>query len=51
MRALPSTPPAAADMRAQTALDALEAARWSRGARLEGPVAHTDAGSQFTSIR
>ena len=31
--------------------DALEMARWSRGTRLEGLVAHSDAGSQFTSIR
>lgn len=41
----------AANMRTQMVLDALEMARWSRGARLEGLVAHTDAGSQFTSIR
>ena len=26
-------------------------ARWSRGTRLEGLVAHSDAGSQYTSIR
>lgn len=26
-------------------------ARWNRGARLEGLVAHADAGSQFTSLR
>jgi putative transposase len=32
-------------------LDALEMARWSRGTRLEGLVAHSDAGSQYTSIR
>ena len=41
----------ASHMRTQMVLDALEMARWSRGARLEGLVAHTDAGSQFTSIR
>lgn len=41
----------AGHMRTQMVLDALEMARWSRGARLEGLVAHTDAGSQFTSIR
>lgn len=38
-------------MRTQIVLDALEMARWARGTRLEGLVAHTDAGSQFTSIR
>ena len=38
-------------MRTQMVLDALEMARWARGTRLEGLVAHTDAGSQFTSIR
>ena len=38
-------------MRTQTVLDALEMARWSRGARLEGLITHADAGSQFTSIR
>jgi putative transposase len=32
-------------------LDALEMARWARGTRLEGLVSHTDAGSQFTSVR
>jgi transposase InsO family protein len=32
-------------------LDALEKARWSRGTTLEGLVCHSDAGSQFTSIR
>lgn len=32
-------------------LDALEMARWTRGTRLEGLVAHSDAGSQFTSVR
>ena len=41
----------AANMRTEMVLDALEMARWSRGARLEGLVAHSDAGSQFTSIR
>jgi putative transposase len=38
-------------MRTQMVLDALEMARWSRGTRLEGLVAHSDAGSQYTSIR
>jgi putative transposase len=41
----------AANMRTEMVLDALEMARWSRGTRLEGLVAHSDAGSQFTSIR
>ena len=41
----------ASTMRTEMVLDALEMARWSRGARLEGLVAHSDAGSQFTSIR
>ena len=41
----------AGHMATQMVLDALEMARWSRGARLEGLVAHTDAGSQFTSLR
>jgi len=41
----------ASTMRTEMVLDALEMARWSRGTRLEGLVAHSDAGSQFTSIR
>ena len=41
----------AGHMATQMVLDALEMARWQRGARLEGLVAHTDAGSQFTSLR
>ena len=41
----------AANMRTAMVLDALEMARWSRGTRLEGLVAHSDAGSQYTSIR
>lgn len=41
----------AGHMRTQMVLDALEMARWSRGTRLEGLVCHSDAGSQFTSIR
>ena len=32
-------------------LDALEMARWSRGTQLEGLRCHSDAGSQFTSVR
>ena len=38
-------------MRTEMVLDALEMARWSRGTRLEGLVAHSDARSQYTSIR
>ena len=41
----------AANKAAQMVRDALEMARWARGARLEGLIAHADAGSQFTSIR
>jgi putative transposase len=41
----------AAHMRTAMVLDALEMTRWARGTRLEGLVAHSDAGSQFTSIR
>lgn len=41
----------AATMRTETVLDALEMARWARGTRLEGLVTHSDAGSQFTSVR
>ena len=41
----------AAHMRTEMVLDALEMARWSRGTRLEGLRCHSDAGSQFTSIR
>jgi len=32
-------------------LDAIERARWSRGTPLAGLRCHSDAGSQFTSIR
>ena len=41
----------ATNMRTDMVLDSLEMARWSRGTRLEGLVCHSDAGSQFTSIR
>ena len=41
----------ASNMRTEMVLDALEMARSSRGNRLEGLVAHSDAGSQYTSIR
>lgn len=38
-------------MRTGMVLDALEMARTARGTRLEGLVTHSDAGSQYTSIR
>jgi len=41
----------AAHMRTDMVLDALEMARWSRGTLLEGLRCHSDAGSQFTSVR
>jgi putative transposase len=42
----------AANMRTDMVLDALEMARRSRGSRrLVGLVAHSDAGSQYTSVR
>ncbi len=42
----------AANMKTDMVLDALEMARLSRGAkRLVGLVTHSDAGSQFTSVR
>jgi putative transposase len=41
----------AAHMRTDMVLDALEMARWSRGTQLEGLRCHSDAGSQFTSVR
>ncbi len=42
----------AANMRTEMVLDALEMARRSRGSRrLVGLVTHSDAGSQFTSVR
>ncbi len=41
----------ATHMRTNMVLDALEMARWARGTRLEGLVTHSDAGSQFTSVR
>ena len=42
----------ASNMRTEMVLDALEMARRSRGnQRLVGLVAHSDAGSQFTSVR
>ncbi len=41
----------ASNMRTETVLDAIEMARWSRGTRLLGLRCHSDAGSQFTSLR
>ena len=41
----------AGHMRTDMVLDALEMARWQRGTHLEGLIAHSDAGSQFTSLR
>lgn len=42
---------AATTLHTTTVLDALEMARWARGTRLEGLIAHSDAGSQFTGLR
>lgn len=41
----------ASHMRTQMVLDAVEMARWSRGTQLTGLRCHSDAGSQFTSVR
>jgi putative transposase len=41
----------ASHMRTSMVLDAIEMARWSRGNTLPGLTCHSDAGSQFTSIR
>jgi putative transposase len=41
----------ASHMRTTMVLDALEMARWSRGIHLDGLRCHSDAGSQFTSVR
>jgi putative transposase len=41
----------ASHMRTTMVLDAIEMARWSRGNMLGGLRCHSDAGSQFTSIR
>ncbi len=38
-------------MRTSMVLDALEMARWSRRTTLQDLICHSDAGSQFTSIR
>jgi len=41
----------ASHMRTAMVLDAIEMARWSRGTQLAGLRCHSDAGSQFTSVR
>ncbi len=41
----------ASHMRTTVVLDTIEMARWSRGKMLAGLRCHSDAGSQFTSIR
>ena len=41
----------ASNMRTPMVLDAIEMARWSRGRQHQGLRCHSDAGSQFTSIR
>ncbi|PVE14420.1 IS3 family transposase [Arthrobacter sp. Bz4] len=41
----------ASHMRTEMVLDAIEMARWGRGAHHEDLRCHSDAGSQFTSIR
>ena len=41
----------ASNMRTTMVLDAIEMARWSRGNTLLGLTCHSDAGSQFTSVR
>ena len=38
-------------MRTEMVLDAIEMARWSRGTTFTGLRCHSDAGSQFTSLR
>jgi putative transposase len=42
---------AATNMRTELVLDALEHALWARNDRLDGLICHSDAGSQYTSIR
>jgi putative transposase len=41
----------ASNMRTDMVLESIEMARWSRGQRLDGLICHSDAGSQYTSIR
>ena len=40
-----------ANMRTELVLDALEQAIWARAERLDGLIRHSDAGSQYVSIR
>lgn len=42
---------ASTSMTKELVLDALEMAIWSRGGEVTGVIAHSDAGSQYTSIR
>lgn len=42
---------AASNMRTEMVLDAIEMARWNRNVKIEGLRCHSDAGSQFTSVR
>jgi putative transposase len=42
---------AATTMRTELVLDALEMAAWRRASVLDGLICHSDAGSQYTSIR
>ena len=41
----------AGHMRTDMVLDAVDMARWQRGTRIDGLRCHSDAGSQFTSVR
>jgi putative transposase len=41
----------AGHMRTEMVLDAVDMARWHRGTRIAGLRCHSDAGSQFTSVR
>jgi putative transposase len=41
----------AGNMRTDMVLDAIDMARWQRGTRIDGLRCHSDAGSQFTSVR
>jgi putative transposase len=41
----------ASNMRTDMVLESLDMARWSRGAYFDDRICHSDAGSQYTSIR
>jgi putative transposase len=41
----------ASNMRTDIVLESLDMARWSRGAQFDDLICHSDAGSQYTSIR